>query len=285
MYKRQVEGQLNQLKMSMLLSQQGAKEAEDKKNEVVMYLAHDIRTPLTTVIGYLSLLDEAPDLPPAQRAKYIGVALDKAERLEALINELFEITRYHSHIVTLHRQLVDLSALLSQVLDDFYPVLSAKGNTAQLAVHDELTISADPEKLARVFGNLLKNAAAYSYPRTAIHITVLRSGDCAQIAFTNCGPTIAAEDLTAIFDKFSRLDQARLSDTCLLYTSPASPLPAKARGQGAARPLPALLPGRNHQRHCRRKRHIPTSRQSAQMPRPPEHVQGNAGRLNFAISQ
>ena len=96
---REVESKMNQIKMSVLLSQQAAKEAETKKNELVMYLAHDIRTPLTTVIGYLSLLNEAPDMPEEQKEKYIGIALDKSERLETLINELFEITRYHTNTV------------------------------------------------------------------------------------------------------------------------------------------------------------------------------------------
>ena len=96
---REVESQMNQIKMSVLFSQQAAKEAETKKNELVMYLAHDIRTPLTTVIGYLSLLNEAPDMPEEQKEKYIGIALDKSERLETLINELFEITRYHTNTV------------------------------------------------------------------------------------------------------------------------------------------------------------------------------------------
>ena len=120
---REVEHQMNEIKMSVLLNQQAAKEAENKKNELVMYLAHDIRTPLTTVIGYLSLLDEAPDMPMEQKAKYIGIALEKAERLETLINELFEITRYHTNTVQLEKRQVDLYALLSQVIDDFYPVL------------------------------------------------------------------------------------------------------------------------------------------------------------------
>lgn len=90
---KELEEQLNQIKMSVLLSKQAAKQAEEKKNEIVMYLAHDIRTPLTTVIGYLSLLHEAPDMPEQQKEKYVKVALDKADRLEKLINELFEITK------------------------------------------------------------------------------------------------------------------------------------------------------------------------------------------------
>lgn len=88
---KELEAQLNQIKMSVLLSKQAAKQAEEKKNEIVMYLAHDIRTPLTTVIGYLSLLHEAPDMPEQQKEKYVKVALNKAERLEKLINELLKL--------------------------------------------------------------------------------------------------------------------------------------------------------------------------------------------------
>lgn len=210
---REVEQQMNQIKMSVLLGQQAVKEAEDKKNELVMYLAHDIRTPLTAVIGYLSLLDEAPDMPADQKAKYVGIALDKAERLETLINELFEITRYHTAAVQLQKTRVDLYALLAQVIDEFYPSLSARGNTIRISAEDGLTITGDPEKLARVFNNLLKNAAAYSYPNTEISISANRRGQNAVVVFQNHGQTIPAEQLTNIFEKFNRLDEARLSDT------------------------------------------------------------------------
>lgn len=210
---REVETQMNQIKMSILSSRQIAKDAEDKKNELVMYLAHDIRTPLTTVIGYLSLLDEAPDMPEKQKAKYVGIALDKAERLETLLNELFEITRYHTDTVHLRKQPVDLYALLSQVIDEFYPALSARGNAVKVSFEDDLTVNGDPEKLARVFSNLLKNAAAYSYSETEINISANRQEKNVVVVFQNHGQTIPAEQLTNIFEKFSRLDEARVSDT------------------------------------------------------------------------
>lgn len=210
---REVEQQMNQIKMSVLLGQQAVKEAEDKKNELVMYLAHDIRTPLTAVIGYLSLLDEAPDMPADQKAKYVGIALDKAERLETLINELFEITRYHTAAVQLQKTRVDLYALLAQVIDEFYPALSARGNTTRISAGDELVVTGDPEKLARVFNNLLKNAAAYSYPNTEISISAERKGTSVVIVFKNHGQTIPPDQLSGIFEKFSRLDGAQLSDT------------------------------------------------------------------------
>ncbi len=210
---RGVEQQMNQIKMSVLLSQKAAKEAEDRKDEMVMYLAHDIRTPLTAVIGYLSLLEEARDMPAEQKEKYVGIALDKAERLEALIDELFEITRYHTASVQMKRTSVDLYALLSQVAEEFYPVLSARGNHVNLAVEENLKVSGDPEKLARVFSNLIKNAASYSYSDTEIGISAERKGENAEIVFKNHGQVIVPEQLADIFGKFSRLEEARLSDT------------------------------------------------------------------------
>ena len=117
---KELEEQLNQIKRSVLLSKQVAKEAEDRKNEIVMYLAHDIRTPLTTVIGYLSLLHEAPDMPEKQKEKYVQIALSKAERLEKLINELFEITKYNAHTVSLKKEKVDLLFICKRQFGCFY---------------------------------------------------------------------------------------------------------------------------------------------------------------------
>ncbi|MVB09647.1 Adaptive-response sensory-kinase SasA [Caprobacter fermentans] len=210
---KDMEKQMNQIKMAVLLSQQAVKEAENKKNELVMYLAHDIRTPLTSVIGYLSLLDEAPDMPVEQKAKYVGIALKKSMRLEKLINEFFEITRYNTQQIKLKKENVDLYYMLVQLIDEFYPVLSAKGISALLNADETLTVYADSGKLARVFNNILKNAAAYSYPDTEILISAQKEQDKVIIKFENHGNTIPPDQLSAIFKKFNRLDDARKSDT------------------------------------------------------------------------
>ncbi len=210
---KDMEKQMNQIKMSVLLSRQAVKEAESKKNELVMYLAHDIRTPLTSVIGYLSLLDEALDMPMEQKAKYVGIALKKAQRLEKLINEFFEITRYNTQQIKLTKENADLYYMLVQLIDEFYPVLSAKGNSATLHADENLTVYADSEKLARVFNNILKNAVAYSYPNTEIMISAKADTDKIVITFENHGQTIPPDQLSAIFEKFNRLDDARKSDT------------------------------------------------------------------------
>ena len=210
---KDVEKQMNQIKMAVLLSQQAVKEAENKKNELVMYLAHDIRTPLTSIIGYLSLLYEAPDMPVEQKAKYVGITLKKATRLEKLINEFFEIARYNTQQIKLEKANVDLYYMLVQLIDEFYPVLSAKGNFAILHADETLTVYGDSEKLARVFNNILKNAAAYSSPDSEILITAKQQQDMVNITFTNHGNTIPHDQLSAIFEKFNRLDDARKSDT------------------------------------------------------------------------
>lgn len=209
----EVENQMNQIKLTLAMSNQAIEQAEMKKDELVMYLAHDIRTPLTSVIGYLNLLNEATDMPQEQRKKYTQIALEKSERLEILINELFEVTRYHTQTVAIKKNVFNLQYLLTQVVDEIRPILSANGNEVNIAVEDSLIISGDAEKLARVFGNLLKNAASYSDPNTEIRISAKNIEEYTVITFQNQGETISPEDLAVMFEKFNRLDKARASKT------------------------------------------------------------------------
>lgn len=189
------------------------KEEASKKNDLIAYLAHDLKTPLTSVVGYLSLLEEAPDMPPEQKAKYVHIALDKALRLEQLINEFFEITRYNLHEIVLDKKTIDLGYMLMQMADEFYPVLMERGNTVEVRVEDGLQIQADANKLARVFNNILKNAVAYSDPGTPITIHGCRKMGLVHVAVSNRGSTIPKQKLQSIFDKFYRLDEARSSNT------------------------------------------------------------------------
>ena len=184
-----------------------------KKNDLITYLAHDLKTPLTSVIGYLSLLNEAPDLPEELRVKYTKIGLDKAFRLETLINEFFDITRYHLQEIELSREELDLSFLLRQLAEEFYPLLREKNNQIQLDIQDGITILGDPEKLARVFNNILKNAIAYSTPDTVITVKLTAETAVVRAAVSNHGKTIPKEKLERIFDKFYRLDEARSINT------------------------------------------------------------------------
>ena len=160
------ERKLNSVKQTLAERKMETALAEQRKDELVMYLAHDIRTPLTSVIGYLNLLEEDPNMPPEQRAARVHIALEKAYRLETMVNEFFEITKYKSQKITLSKETIDLYYMLVQLSDELSPVLAPRGNTVTLHLDENLTIEADPEKLARVFNNILKNAASYSFPHT-----------------------------------------------------------------------------------------------------------------------
>lgn len=187
--------------------------ANQRKNELVMYLAHDIRTPLTSVIGYLELMTDAPDMPLEQRAKYMRITLDKANRLEKMINEFFEITRYNLQQISITKEKIDLYYMLVQLADELSPLLAERGNQTILKADENLTVYGDPDKLARVFNNILKNAIAYSYPHTEIVISAFEKENFVEILFSNKGKTIPKEKLLSIFEKFYRLDEARTSNT------------------------------------------------------------------------
>lgn len=208
-----LEHKLNAVKQTLEKQKQQTALAEQRKDELVMYLAHDIRTPLTSVIGYLNLLDEAPEMTLPERAKNVRITLDKAYRLEEMISEFFEITRYNSQQITLSHEVIDLYYMLVQLVDELSPVTLRHGNSVILKIDEDMTVFADPNKLARVFSNLIKNAVAYSYPDTDIIISAIETETQDVISFQNKGPTVATGQLSSLFDKFYRLDESRNSDT------------------------------------------------------------------------
>ncbi len=207
------ERKLNSVKQTLAERKMETALAEQRKDELVMYLAHDIRTPLTSVIGYLNLLEEDPNMPPEQRAARVHIVLEKAYRLETMVNEFFEITKYKSQKITLSKETIDLYYMLVQLSDELSPVLAPRGNTVTLHLDENLTIEADPEKLARVFNNILKNAASYSFPHTEIVISAEKLEHEVIIRFQNSGEDIPNEALASLFNKFYRVDQSRPSDT------------------------------------------------------------------------
>jgi two-component system sensor histidine kinase VanS len=208
-----MEEKLNQVKDKLEKRAREAQQAEQLKNDLVVYLAHDIKTPLTSVIGYLSLMNETPDMPVEQKAKYVHITLEKAYRLESLINEFFEITRYNLQTVPLKKENIDLYYMLIQMADEAYPQLSAKGKEVIIHAEENIIIFGDPDKLARVFNNILKNAIVYSTAdSTIINITAEQLNHSTIIRFENEG-TIPQEKLNSIFEKFYRLDDARSTST------------------------------------------------------------------------
>lgn len=120
------------------------------------------------MIGYLSLLSEIKDMPEEQRNKYIDITLDKSYRLEDLINELFDVARFNSEKIILEKEELNLNLMLEQIIDDFYPVLKELNKKIKFTPKEEIKLYGDPDKLSRVFNNLIKNAII-----TAVMIVIL----------------------------------------------------------------------------------------------------------------
>lgn len=208
-----VEATLNDVRLRMERRDLEARLAEQRKNDLVMYLAHDIRTPLTSVIGYLSLLDEARDMPAGQRERYTRIALDKSRRLDRLVDEFFDITRYNLTDVALQIERVDLSVLLMQMVEEFHPQLRAHGDTVDNRMPESCVVPADAAQIARVFNNILKNAISYGDRGGVIRIDGGIGDGLARVSISSHGRTIPPQRLAMLFDKFYRLDASRSGDT------------------------------------------------------------------------
>lgn len=204
----EVENNLNNIKFNLEKNERIARESEKKKNDLIVYLAHDLKTPLTSVIGYISLLRDEGEISPGLREKYLGIALDKAERLEDLINEFFEITRFNLSNLSLEKSKVNLKLMLEQIVFEFKPMLKDKDLEIHLSLEKDEFVRIDINKMQRVFDNLLRNAINYSFEGSIIDI-IVEMDHKLTIKVINSGDTIPKEKLDRLFEQFFRLDDSR----------------------------------------------------------------------------
>lgn len=167
---KEMENQLNQIRIQAEADRQQAHETNQRKDDMLMYMAHDLKTPLTSVIGYLTLLNDEPDIPETTRQRYLGVVLKKALRLEELINGFFEITRFNFSHMILEKSYVNMSMMVNQILYEFQPVFAEKRLQFTFEAPEEVYVYCDVEKMERVYDNLFKNVANYSYTDTQIRV-------------------------------------------------------------------------------------------------------------------
>ena len=208
-----IEIRLNEIKATIKRQELEAVESEKRKNDLVLFLAHDLKTPLTSVVAYLTMLDSHPDMPVEERAKYTHISLEKAIRLGELINEFFDITKFNLQNMELEPVELNLTMMLEQIADELYGVLQEKKLTCEVEVQENLEVYGDPDKLARVFDNLLRNAIAYCYEGTTIRIEAHEKRRDVEIIFTNEGKKIPGSKLQTIFERFYRLDNSRSTET------------------------------------------------------------------------
>ncbi len=208
---RSIGGELADLRLRLARQDEELRQQEKRRQELIAFLAHDLKTPLTSVLGYLELLRDEPGLSEEQRAKYTDVALDKARRLEELVGEFFDINTMDLKLDKTAP--VQVSFLLEQLADEFYPLFASKDLKCELDIQPHLVVRGDGDRLARVFDNVLRNAVSYSSPGGPVGLTAKQVGENAVVTVTNQGLEIPEGQLSNIFEKFYRLDAARSTRT------------------------------------------------------------------------
>ena len=202
---------LNKMEADIQNLMEKEREAERTKNELITNVAHDLRTPLTSIIGYLELLSKSGDrLSPEMQKKYIDIAYTKSKRLEKLIEDLFGFTKLNYGKISMNVGKLDIVKLLSQLLEEFYPSFADKDLTYELKSNvPAQVITADGNLLARLFDNLINNAIKYGAEGKKILVKIHSDGEIVTVSVTNYGYVIPAEELPLIFNKFYRVEQSR----------------------------------------------------------------------------
>ena len=188
--------------------------AERQKNELITNVAHDLRTPLTTIVGYLELIKDDSALSKEDVHKYSGIAYEKSIRLQEMMDDLFEFTKLDNADIKLNKSMINLSGLIMQMTDEFYPSFKDCNITPIVDLPEEnIYVQGDGQLLARVFDNLISNALKYGYHNTDLKIEVSSDEKYATVKVINHGDTIASEDIPLLFNKFYRTDSSRNSKT------------------------------------------------------------------------
>lgn len=209
-----IAANLNRMEADIRELMDKEREAERTKNELITNVAHDLRTPLTSIIGYLELLSKGVPLTREMQQKYIDIVYTKAKRLEKLIEDLFGFTKMNYGKISMNVGKVDIVKLLGQLLEEFYPSFADKDLTYELTSNvPAQIISADGNLLARLFDNLINNAIKYGAEGKKVLVNVLAKEEIVTISVTNYGYVIPEDELPLIFNKFYRVEQSRSTTT------------------------------------------------------------------------
>lgn len=205
---------LNRMAADIKQLMEKERESERTKNELITNVTHDLRTPLTSIIGYLELLAGNRQIPEDMQHKYIEIAYGKSRRLEKLIEDLFGFTKLNYGKIAMHVGQLDIVKLLGQLLEEAYPNFVEKGLSYDLQSNvPAKTINADGNLLARLFDNLIGNAIKYGADGKRVLVQIHAESETVTVSVTNYGYVIPADELPLIFNKFYRVEQSRSSST------------------------------------------------------------------------
>ncbi|AWI06062.1 HAMP domain-containing sensor histidine kinase [Clostridium drakei] len=186
------------------------KKQEEAKNELIVAVSHDLKTPLTSIIGYLELLDKGKEVLSKDQQGFLEVAYKKSTDLKKLIEELFEYTKLSNNYTKLDKVPFNIAVLVNQIVGENILFLSEKNIEVKIeCTKNELMCEIDMQKFIRVIENLVKNAEKYSYRNSTFIIRMWEEDMNVKLSFINEGDNISEEDLTKIFDEMYRIDKSR----------------------------------------------------------------------------
>lgn len=190
------------------------REALQANKDMITCVAHDLRTPLTSIIGYLQLATDTKKYTVEERQRYANIAMRKADRMQGLIEELFNYTKLMSGEITVHRDNIDIVKLVVQMTEEFYPIFMENNLEYTLRQNiNSLIMNVDGELIARAVSNLIGNAVKYGRDGKAVHIELEKYESELQIRVINFGLVIPEESIEHIFDKFYRVESSRSVQT------------------------------------------------------------------------
>ncbi|PFX69971.1 two-component sensor histidine kinase [Bacillus cereus] len=186
---------------------------ERTKNELITNVSHDLRTPLTSIIGYIDLLKRGQYNSNTQLQEYLETTYSKSQRLKYLIDELFEYTRLSGIDAKVNLNEVDLSGLLEQIIGEYIPIFEKDNLIVQKSITEEtIPIFIDVEKMVRVYENLFMNAIKYSIKPSELSICLELMGNKAILKVSNKVEKPPVSDPNKLFERFFRGDKARKGD-------------------------------------------------------------------------
>lgn len=201
---------VNALVDTITQAMQEERASEKSKDELITNVSHDLRTPLTSIIGYLGLIEDHQYQSEEDIVKYSHIAYDKAKQMKNLVEDLFEYTKVQQHGAPVNLMTVDLGQLLKQVGASFELEADKKGIAINVSCEPTpLSITADPEKLGRLFSNLVANALKYGHGASYIHLTAKQLGEKVVITVADDGEKIPAESVKHLFERFYRVESSR----------------------------------------------------------------------------
>ncbi|MEK1351537.1 HAMP domain-containing histidine kinase [Limosilactobacillus fermentum] len=201
---------VNALVDTITQAMQEERASEKSKDELITNVSHDLRTPLTSIIGYLGLIEDHQYQSEEDIVKYSHIAYDKAKQMKNLVEDLFEYTKVQQHGAPVNLMTVDLGQLLEQVGASFELEADKKGIAINVSCEPTpLSITADPEKLGRLFSNLVANALKYGHGASYIHLTAKQLGEKVVITVADDGEKIPAESVKNLFERFYRVESSR----------------------------------------------------------------------------